>query len=260
LAGTISGKELHVAIIIEPSTRVLDETPARAVKFLGAISTNPNIHAILGTRGYLKATHDRGWDLMLTASGYRRPRAAVLDSPAATAAIAELDAWDEPNFRIARAALADEFPDQAEHVFEGLEPSTGAGAIISDKTFLDRLDELESSKDRKSTRKVDHAALAKLAERGITPEERARMRKLLDVALGAPEPVATDAGAPATNAAEQTAAKRALWGWLNEWSEVARTIIQRRDYLIQLGLAKRKTRKGPKGGGGGGGGGGEVGE
>jgi hypothetical protein len=163
-------------------------------------------------------------------------------SPAASAAIAELDAWDEPNFRIARATLADEFPEQADHVFEGLEPSTGAGAIVSVKTMLDRLDDLENGKDRKATRKVDHAALAKLAERGITPEERARLRKLLKIALGAPDTAVTAAEPPAMNDAEQTAAKRALWGWLNEWSEVAKVLIKRRDFLIQLGFAKRKKR------------------
>jgi hypothetical protein len=233
-------------ILTEPSDRILDEAPSRALKFLGAVSTNAHIHAALVTRGYSKEVHDRGWDLMLNASGYRKPRAVVLNDPAAAAAIAELDAWDEPNFRVALAALADEFPEQAAFVFDDLEPSTGAGAIVSVKTFLDRLDKLESDKDRKATRKVDHAALEKLSKRGIPAAERARLRKLIEVGLGAPEPAATDVGdvpAKDTNPAEQRSAKRALWGWLNEWTEIARAVIKRRDWLIQLGLAKRKARK-----------------
>lgn len=68
------------------------------------------------------------------------------------------------------------------------------------------------------------------------------LRGLITVALGAPEPAAADADTMVTNEAEQRAAKRALWGWLNEWSEVARADIRRRDLLIQLGLAKRKKR------------------
>ena len=226
----------------EPSDRILVETPGRVLKFLGAVGTNPNIHAALGKRGYAKADHDRGWELLLTASGYRRRRAAVLDDPAASSAIAELDAWDEPNFRVARAALSNDFPDHAEYVFEDLEPATGAGAIVSIKTFLDRLDDFENGKDRKAMRKVDHAALAKLADRGITAAARARLRELLKTALAAPEPAGTD-DRGTTNEAEQRAAKRALWGWFNEWAEVAKAEIKRRDYLIQLGFAKRKKRK-----------------
>ena len=51
---------------------------------------------------------------------------------------------------MAGAALATEFLDQATSLFQGLEPQTGAGAIVSITTFLDRVDELESSKDRKA--------------------------------------------------------------------------------------------------------------
>ena len=227
-----------MAPALEPSNRILESTPARALKFLGAVSTSRAIQAAFFNRGYSKAIHDRGWELMFTASGYRQTRIGGMGSPAASGAVAELDAWDEPNFRVALAALGDEFPDQAAHVFEGLEPSTGVGAIISVKTLLDRLDHLESGADREATREADHAALKKLAARGITPEGRAHLRGLITAALGAPEPAVTDADA----IAEQRAAKRALWGWLNEWSEVAKADIRRRDFLILLGLAKRKKR------------------
>jgi hypothetical protein len=46
---------------------------------------------------------------------------------------------------------------------------------------------------------------------------------------------------------------RELYGWFNEWSTVAKKVITRRDYLIRLGLAKRRTRKAAPGAGGGGG-------
>ena len=33
----------------------------------------------------------------------------------------------------------------------------------------------------------------------------------------------------------------ALWIWYQEWSEIARVEVKRRDRLIQLGLAQRKA-------------------
>jgi hypothetical protein len=213
---------------------------------MSAVSTNPTVRAILERRGYTDAYHEKGWELLLKASGYKRAAAPALSRPGAAAAIAELDAWDEPHFRIARAALA-EFPDQRELVFTDLEPQTGAGAVVSITTFLDRLDHLENGKDRKATRKADHAALAKLSERGISEAERARLRGLLKVAMASPEPAAAKAPKEAKPAAakdeEPRKAKLALWTFYSEWSEIARADIKRRDYLIQLGLAKRKAPK-----------------
>lgn len=145
---------------------------------------------------------------------------------------------------MAGAALATEFPDQHTFLFQDLEPQTGPGAVVSITTFLDRLDALESSKDRKATRKADEAALAKLSDRGITAKERTRLRGLLTVALGSPN---ADAAPPSIKAspkaeAEQRAAKIELWTFYAEWTEIARADIKRRDYLIQLGMAKRKVR------------------
>lgn len=243
-----------------PSDTVLDNMPARGLKLLGALSSNPAIRTVLKRRGYSDATHEKGWTLVLKASGYRRPAADVLAKPEAAAAIAELDAWDEPNFRIARAALVT-MPEQRDFLFRDLEAQTGPAAVASVATFLDRLDEMESSKDRKATRKPDQAALDKLAERGIGKEERTRLRKLLAVATASPDAADLPLEAPgdtakdATEAAEQREAKVALWAFWTEWSEVAKVDIKRRDHLIQLGLAKRKASKNGNGNGKGEGGG-----
>lgn len=226
-----------------PSDSVLDDTPARALKFLGAVSTNRAIRAVLAKRGYTQTDHDRGWQLTLKASGYRRPVPVVLDTPASRDAIAAIDAWDEPNFRVARAALAGDFPEQNAFVFQDLTPQTGVAAVASVTTFLDRLDALENGKDRKDTRKADHAALAKLASRGIDPAERARLRTLLDTARGPSAEAPADAEPavdPAADDQEQREAKLALWRWYVEWREVARADIKRKDHLIQLGMAERK--------------------
>jgi hypothetical protein len=75
------------------------------------------------------------------------------------------------------------------------------------------------------------------------------------------------AGTPSGLSAEQIAAEDAafeaalveLRAWYDEWSEIARLIIKRRDLLIRLGLAERRSpgSGGGVGGGGGGGGGGD---
>jgi hypothetical protein len=244
---------------LEASDKVLAETPGRALKFLGAVSRHRVIRAILAMRGYTQAVHERGFALTLAAAGFRKPVQLVPDTPEASAALAKVDAWDEPNFRIASVALAVDFPEQHAFVFQDLTAQVGAASIGSVTTFLDRLDELETGKDRKATRKVDHAALAKLAERGIPPEERARVRDLLALAKSAPaddgfELVAADDAQAVPP--EQRAAQVALRAWYVEWSEIAKAVIKRRDHLILLGLAKRKTKKkgaaeAPAGGNGG---------
>jgi hypothetical protein len=121
--------------------------------------------------------------------------------------------------------------------------------VVSVTTFLDRLDQLEKAKERKATRKADHAALAKLEERGIGAAERGRLRGLLKSAMASPEPQAQAPKAPkapkegAASDGEPRKAKLALWTFYSEWSEIARADIKRRDYLINLGLAKRKAPK-----------------
>lgn len=231
-----------------PSDTILDEMPARGLKLLGAISTNPYIRATFAQRGYSDATHELGWSLVLKASGYRRPVAEALNKPEAAAAIVELDRWDEPSFRVARAALL-LMPEQRSFLFQDLEPQSGAAAVASVVTFLDRCDELETSEERMATRKADLAALERLAERGISKEERERLRKLVAVATASPDAAALPPNAPdaaaknATKEAERREAKIALWAFCMEWSEVAKADIKRRDHLIQLGLGKRKTAK-----------------
>ena len=90
---------------------------------MGAVSPDASIRAGLDKRGYTDAGHERAWTLALGSSGYRGlPPATARSAPEAAAAIVTLDAWDESNFRVAGAALATEFLDQATFLFQGLEP------------------------------------------------------------------------------------------------------------------------------------------
>jgi len=110
--------------------------------------------------------------------------------------------------------------------------------------MLDRLDALDASPERSKTRKADKAALATIATRRVTPEERIRLRDLVNVAMSAPEMTST----PSDTAAAGDARNKdlvALYQWYNEWSETARALIKRRDYLILMGLAKRRKAQKP---------------
>ncbi len=84
--------------------------------------------------------------------------------------------------------------------------------------------------------------LAKLAERGIDEakivwleELVARARQMADA------PAAT--GPTPEERAEERRKLLAFRGWFVEWTEMAKAVIKRRDYLIALGLASRKKAK-----------------
>ncbi len=222
-----------------PSRQVLEELPGRTVKFLRAVGTNRVIAAVLATRGYTTAVHREGWHLLHAVSGFEDDMPPAVDEdPGVRDAVAAIDAWDEPNFRIARATLAMKFPEQEAALFAGgLAPAVGVGALLTVKTFLDRLDALEHGS------KTDKAALARLAERGITKDERKRLRGLLTQAASAANIGPAEEPAQPAGADKKQEELIALYAWFSEWSEVARTLIKRRDHLIALGLASRKKKQ-----------------
>jgi hypothetical protein len=219
----------------ELSRQTLAETPGKVLAFLAAVGQSLTIRAALLDRGYTEAVHEHIWRLLLDTSGFRDP--STVDARV-RAAILEVDQWDEPTFRLASAALRHEFPEQHEYLFaDDLQPGTGAESLLSVTRFLDRLEALERGAERKSTRKVDAAALAKLAIRGITLEERARIRGLVDIARS------SVAGTAEAMAQDRTAGRKSLEqlrALYEEWAEVARVVVKRRADLIRLGLARRK--------------------
>ncbi|XXT22338.1 hypothetical protein WME94_12330 [Sorangium sp. So ce429] len=198
-------------------------------------------------RGYTDEDHREGWDLLHRASGFGTGEPDEVEDAEVGKAIAELDAWDEPHFRLIRAALQRRHPAQEKFVFDNLTAQVGPAAVVSVKTLLDRLDALEKSPARKD----DHAALETLAKRGITREERSRLRQLVDIASGAGTAAEEDDEEPIGDAAtvravvdsrEHVEALRALHAWYREWAETARAIVKRRDFLVRLGLAHRKVK------------------
>ncbi|HEU4406320.1 MAG TPA: hypothetical protein VFS43_13730 [Polyangiaceae bacterium] len=230
------------------SRQTLERTPGRLLVFLRGVGTQVRIRAKMMKRGYTPAEHARGWALLQASSG-RFDEAPGDDGGdgAVQEAIAEIDAWDEDGMRIVNAALRARHPAQHAFVMRGLKPSTGVESVIGVATLLDRLDALEGAPERGPTRDDDHAALATLAARGVTKAERSRLRARVKQAqaLGG-------AGAAEQQAEVERRVHAALveqHRWLEEWSDVARSVIKRRDHLIRLGLASRRPRRGGGAGG-----------
>jgi hypothetical protein len=213
----------------------LETTPERALPFLRAIATNQSIrYALLGA-GYSDAEQAEGWKLLLAATGYAQQKPSPDADAAARRAITELDEWDETGFRRIHAALERHHPEQDAFVFAGLEPSRGPAAVIGVAKLLDRLDQLDKGNE------AERAAIATITKRGITAELRAHLRSLLTVAQSV-GPVDAPS-APDASTVTQQQALEALYAWYKDWSETARAVIRRRDHLILMGLAKRRSRK-----------------
>ena len=226
----------------EVSRQVLEEAPNRALTFLSGAGTSGVIRSILLSVGYTSEEHQQGWKLLHRVAGYTPAASGVTEDASVQRAVAELDAWDEPGFRRVRAALGHLHKPQLAFVFANdLQPATGPEAVLTVATMIARLDELEHGADRKSTRKDDHAALDTLAKRGITKEERLRLRGLVEVAQKGVRVVASPVDAADQKQRHQHLSE--LREWHNDWAETARSVLTRRDHLIRLGLAKRKKRK-----------------
>ena len=223
--------------------QVLQDTPQRVLPFLRSIAIKLEIRMTMYSAGYSDEEQRTGWRLLLAATGYSPSPAPVTDNSKARAAIAELDAADESLFRRIRAAFGRLHPEQCEFVFAGIGPGQGAAAVVSVSKLLERLDALQNSAERASTREADHAALATLARRGIDEATLNRLRELVVVAQSA-EPVEH----PITNDKDSAAreqAQRDLLDWYKDWSETARAVIRRRDYRIMMGLSKRRQSEEP---------------
>lgn len=232
---------------VEVTIETLEATLNRALIFLRGVATDVSIFAALRGRGYSQKEHNEGVKLVMRASGYSEGQIGIATvNEAAQDAIKTLDSWDEDGLRLVGATLRHRFPAQYKFVIGNLKASTGMEAVTGVGHLLNRLDALEKGKEREATRKADHAALAKLAERGLDADERARLRGLVNTALSVSatadnhEKVLQD---EAARQADYLEALKALRVWYVEWADVARVEIKRRDRLIRLGLASRKRRK-----------------
>jgi hypothetical protein len=226
----------------EVTRRTLEAIPERTLKFLRTVSAEPAIQRALEKHGYSAAEHQRGWQLLHEAAGFRGelPPEDTYDDEV-RAAVAELEAVEIPVFRIAKASLAHRYPRQAEFLFHGMGAARGRASVLRLEILLDRLDALELGIDRDDTRAEDRAAVQMIEDRTLSTSERARLRALIEIAKRS-KPV-SDVIDRKAEQQKQTERLAALRLWLLEWTQIARAVITRGDYLIRLGLATQRVKR-----------------
>jgi len=231
------------AAVDTPSRQTLGEIPQRAFQFLRALGTHPEIRHVVKEHGYTQACHEEGWKLLLAASGSRFDLGdAPRMSTKAGEAIDELATWCPTGFHLTHAALMRKFPDQCAFLFQELAPAQGPESVLAVAKFLDRLDVLDNGTDpdRKETVDADKKAVESLSTRDLSRDERARLRKLVEIVQS--EPMIPRAVVKAEAVTEaNTADLIALYAWYNEWTEVARTVVTARQDKILLGIAHRRN-------------------
>lgn len=257
------------------TSKEIDRLLEQGGKFLRAISRHAMIREILQSVGYTNEEHQRGIGLFSALMGFGAEKKGV-ETPQNKAfqALSQLDAWDEPNFAKAKAALKARFPEQEEYLFKGLEAKKGVGAIWSVGTYLERLEAMRSGSEakRKGQKKADQEAVLYLETRRLAGKEiEERLRgwlaeaKNFDAGSVAPAEDAKLSKKEAKKAKAAAEAEDSEGGaleaddenpqiqsdaeafdlWLRDWKTTARIEIKRREYRIALGLtARRKGKKG----------------
>jgi len=175
--------------------------------------------------GYTLEVHCAGWDMLHAATGFDADFTASGGDERVRDAVHQIEAWHGPALQRCRAALERHHSDVARRLAPEADSET-EDAVASVRAFLDALDALETA--------GKHPALETLASRGLTYEERARLRALCVAADRPSQPRSAD---PVRIAK----AHEALGGWLHDWAETARLVMPR-EHLVGLGLAKKRPR------------------
>ncbi len=214
-------------------------TPPRAVQLLCAIGTSLSIRTILARHGYGRADQEEGWRLVRACAGDDDMAWPATVDEKAQDALIEVDAWDERGFAIVSATLWHRYPQQAHFLLSGIGPSQGAKAVVGVRELLDRLDALEAGAT--GAKEDDRRAIEAIGKRGLGKRERARLRKLVELA----DPLLVETAAPASIrfAANPTQERLVeLRAWYDEWTQIARATISREDHLVRMGLASPRRR------------------
>ena len=126
-------------------------------------------------------------------------------------------------------------------VFHDFVAGKGTAAVLNVATFLQRRGALDKSTERKASRAKDHAALAVIEQTGTTRDTLKELQAMVDTV----QSVSPAEAAPAVAIeAERIDVLRKIYAWVTAWSDIARTVITRRDHLIRLGIAKWRSAKG----------------
>lgn len=237
-----SEADILTAETVDVTDATLELTPPRILKFLRGVGTRPAIRYLLASVGYDDAEHAQGWERLHAVSGYTaKPELTSPLDPNVSGAISLLDAEDERLETRIDASLRHRYPAVRALLLDGIKSGQGAASVIFVRELLKRLNTLEATKGAGAA--DAKAALGILAARGITPQKRAELASLVTTAESLTQLVAptTTEGESADTRAKLLAAR----AWFEEWSEIAKSELKRKDYLIVLGLAQRKSPKKP---------------
>ena len=191
---------------------------------------------MLREHGYTEEEHQRGWGLVHEVSGFSPAPSYNAVNQDSVAAIVQLDADDERIHTIADACLKHRMPTVHAALLDGLEP----GSVVYTAQLVSRVGALRQGTLPDVTEEQAEQALALLAARGLDEDAWARLAALVAQAQTAST---EEAPTPATSRAELEAALRKARAFYDEWSAIARAVITRRDHLILLGLATRRSPK-----------------
>jgi hypothetical protein len=222
---------------------VTDETlklgPPRLLTFLQGVS-DPAIRALFAPLGWSDQRLDEAWSLLNELKAANKIPSTPVPDPV-TEGIASCEAWQATGLIRARAMMQLAFPEQAAFMFHDFVAGTGTEAVLNVATFLQRRQELDNGVERKGTRKADHDALQIIEETGVTKEMLKKLQGFVDNVQTVAAPIHPQHLADAD--AKRTEVLRKIHAWITAWSEMARTVITRRDQMIKLGIAKRRSHK-----------------
>lgn len=231
---TASGETVTV------SRETLEKTPGKLLELLRGIGTRPVIFGLLRQHGYTEEEHQRLWDAMHKISGFKPAKPHNPINAESVAATAQLDAGDERLHTVVYASLEHRLPAVHAALLEGLQPGSGMDAVVYTDVLGTRVNQLREGTLPNVTEEEAEQGLAILAARGLDEDAWARLAALVAQAKTA---TIDEAPPPAITRAEQDAALREARAFYDEWSAIARAVITRRDHLILLGLATRRSPK-----------------
>lgn len=225
---------------VDVTQDTLDSTPERLLQFLRGVGTRTDIQTALAAIGYDAEEHARGWSLLHACSGFS-PTSG--NSPQfdreVSEAIATLDARDERTHSLIDASLMHRAPTAHTALLKEISPGRGAESVVYFHALLGRIDQLAAGTLEGVNPADAAAALAVLAKRGFNEAWRAEHRALVTTAQRLtgvkPAPVESQ------KREELQSNLKAARAWFEEWSRNAHTEVKRKDYLIALGLASRKS-------------------
>jgi hypothetical protein len=212
----------------------LNEKIRRIISLIIA-ARDPGIFPILASRGFTQEVLEEGWSLVSLAAGAKlhNPLAVSAMPEIARTLLAKLDTWEDSWYPLISATLERHHPALQAQVFENLGRTSGPELVLSISVLLDRLNGMSQSAEGQQ-------ALALLVARGVTEEVLQEARGIINKLKTFEGTVQPELEAQIRLGQEKVI--DAAWAWYREWSQIARTVVQRKDQLKRLGL--RNSRKG----------------